>query len=78
MHDEIARIRALAAKLRLWTVLGAQQPAAADGVGVDGGRPRTSLLIIDPAGEVVGRYDERILSRSKQTYLYAAGDQRVW
>ncbi|GAA3705926.1 carbon-nitrogen hydrolase family protein [Microlunatus aurantiacus] len=76
LDDEIIRIRALAAKLRLWTVLGAQQRAGSDRGG-DGGRPTTSLLIIDPAGEVVGRYDERILSRSKQAYLYAAGTESV-
>ena len=77
VEEEIARIRALAANLRLWTVLGAQQRPVADPVGADGGRPRTSLLIIDPAGEVVARYDERVLSRSKQSYLYAAGDDGV-
>lgn len=77
LDDEIAQIRSLAAKLRLWTVLGAQQLPVRERVDVDGARPTTSLLIIDPSGEVATRYHERILSRSKQTYLYAAGDRGV-
>lgn len=67
---EILQIRALARELRLWTVLGVQ--IRPDGIDA-GSRPTTSLLAIDPAGQVAARYDERALSRSKARYLYAAG-----
>ena len=39
--------------------------------------PRPVCLVIDPTGTVVARYDERLLSRSKQAYLYAAGPEGV-
>jgi predicted amidohydrolase len=73
-EDEIEQIRSAAASLRLWTVLGAQQRHQSD---PPGNRPTTSLLVIDPEGTVVARYDERLLSRSKQAYLYAAGTHGV-
>lgn len=72
-QQEIELIRTAAGSLRLWTVLGAQQQHPSD----PSGRPTTSLLVIDPTGAVVARYDERVLSRSKQAYLYAAGTQGV-
>ena len=73
LASEIDQIRATAASLRLWTVLGAQQPHPTD----PSARPTTSLLVIDPTGTVVARYDERLLSRSKRAYLYAAGTDGV-
>ena len=70
LEREIDSIRDTARSLRLWTVLGAQhrEPSAPAGT-----RPTTSLLVIDPAGAIAVRYDERVLSRSKQAYLYAPG-----
>ena len=70
LDREIDSIRDTARSLRLWTVLGAQhrEPTAPAG-----NRPTTSLLIIDPTGDIAARYDERVLSRSKQAYLYAPG-----
>lgn len=73
LASEIDQIRDTAGSLRLWTVLGAQQPHPSD----RSARPATSLLVIDPTGTVVARYDERLLSRSKQAYLYAAGTEGV-
>ncbi|GAB2598390.1 carbon-nitrogen hydrolase family protein [Pseudactinotalea suaedae] len=74
-HDaEIAGIRAHARALGLWTVIGAPtrtsdaSPAA---------RPRLSMLVVDATGAVAARYDERLLSRTKQTYMYEAGSQGV-
>jgi len=72
-QSEVDQIRATARSLRLWTVLGAQQRNAAD----PSARPASSLLVIDPTGTIVARYDERLLSRSKQAYLYAAGTEGV-
>jgi len=40
-------------------------------------RPRLSMLVIDPTGALVASYDERLLSRTKQTYMYEAGSQGV-
>jgi predicted amidohydrolase len=68
-ESAIDEIRATARSLRLWTVLGAQQRHPSDPAA----RPSSSLLVIDPGGTVSARYDERLLSRSKQAYLYAAG-----
>ncbi len=70
---EIERIRAEAGALRLWTVLGAQHRQPSDPAA----RPTSGLLVIDPTGTVVTRYDERLLSRSKQAYLYAPGTEGV-
>lgn len=69
LATEIAAIRALTRELGLWTVLGAQhrEPGSA--------RPRTSLYVVDPRGQIHRRYDERLLSRTKQTYMYEAGTQ---
>ena len=72
-ESEVDQIRATAGSLRLWTVLGAQQRNPAD----PSARPASSLLVIDPTGTIVARYDERLLSRSKQAYLYAAGTEGV-
>ena len=47
------------------------------GLGEPAARPRTSLIVIDPRGEIVSCYDERALSRSKRSYLYEAGTQAV-
>lgn len=68
-ESAVEEIRATARSLRLWTVLGAQQRHPSDPAA----RPSSSLLVIDPGGTVSARYDERLLSRSKQAYLYAAG-----
>ena len=72
-QSEVDQIRATARSSRLWTVLGAQQRNPAD----PSARPASSLLVIDPTGSIVTRYDERLLSRSKQAYLYAAGADGV-
>ena len=72
-ESEVDQIRATAGSLGLWTVLGAQQRHPSDPAA----RPASSLRVIDPNGTVVARYDERLLSRSKQAYLYAAGADGV-
>lgn len=74
-HDaEIEAIRAQARRLNLWTVLGA--PVRSTGAPPSA-RPWLSMLVIDPTGAIVRRYDERLLSRTKQTYMYAAGSDGV-
>ena len=48
-QQEIDLIRTAAGSLRLWTVLGAQQPHPSD-PSDPSGRPTTSLLVINPSG----------------------------
>lgn len=74
-HDaEVDAIRAEARSLGLWTVLGAPTRATQPERSP---RPRLSVLVIDPTGATAARYDERLLSRTKQTYMYEAGTEAV-
>lgn len=70
--EEVAAIRAEARRLGMWTVLGAVQRAADEAAG---SRPRLSMLVIGPGGAIEARYDERLLSRTKQSFMYAAGHE---
>lgn len=67
LETEIASIGATARELGLWTVFGAQHRAPGST------RPWSSLFVLDARGQIHRRYDERLLSRTKQTYLYAPG-----
>jgi predicted amidohydrolase len=71
VRAEVRAIAALAGTLRLWTVLGTlhQLPTPQ--------RPHNSLLVVDDHGQVVARYDERYLSRTKAAYLYTPGTEPV-
>ena len=71
LHDELARIAALAAELRLWTVVGAVHRLTRPH------RPHNSLYVISDEGVVVTRYDERMLSNTKLQYLYSPGAEPV-
>jgi len=70
-HDaEAAAIGEHARRLGLWTVLGApHRPSRPP----PSGRPMLSLLVIDERGTLRTRYDERLLSRTKRTYMYEPG-----
>jgi deaminated glutathione amidase len=50
---EMVSIMALAARLRLWTVVGSSHPLTGRH------RPHNSLYVIDDGGELVTRYDKR-------------------
>jgi len=67
---ELDKIADEAGRLGLWTVVGALH-AASDPTVV---RPRISLYVFDHHGNLHARYDERLLSATKRTYLYEAGD----
>jgi predicted amidohydrolase len=67
LQAEVTAIGATARELGLWTVFGAQHRDPGSS------RPWSSLFVLDAQGRVHRRYDERLLSRTKQTYLYAAG-----
>ncbi|MFF2012673.1 carbon-nitrogen hydrolase family protein [Streptomyces sp. NPDC058195] len=67
LRSELAAIARLARELRLWTVI----PSVHRLTGPN--RPHNSLYVISDRGTVVTRYDERLLSRTKLSYLYAPG-----
>jgi predicted amidohydrolase len=62
--DEVVR---LAGQLRLWTVVGGIHRFARDA------RPGNCLFVISSRGQLTGRYDERMLSKTKSTFMYTAG-----
>ena len=62
--DEVTR---LAGQLRLWTVVGGIHRSSSDT------RPTNCLFVISGRGRLIGRYDERMLSKTKSTFMYAAG-----
>ncbi|WP_053204477.1 carbon-nitrogen hydrolase family protein [Jiangella muralis] len=67
LDDELDQVVRLAGELAIWTVLAAphRRPAPS--------RPHNSLYVVSDEGAVVARYDERTLSNTKLSYLYAPG-----
>jgi predicted amidohydrolase len=61
----------LAGELKLWTVLGSVHKLAPPS------RPHNSLYVISERGSVITRYDERFLSHTKASYMYAPGAHPV-
>ena len=66
-RHELQLIAEHAAALELWTVIGAVHQLSAPH------RPHNSLYVIDKHGRVVTRYDERMLSFTKVSYMYTPG-----
>jgi len=54
LAEETARIRDLAARLRLWTILGSTHHRRH-------GKPFNCLYLIDPSGRIIKRYDKSFL-----------------
>ena len=71
LHAELEAIATLAAELRLWTVFGSIHRLTPPH------RPHNSLYVISDEGEVVTRYDERMLSNTKLRFLYTPGSEPV-
>jgi predicted amidohydrolase len=67
LRDELRETAALAGELGLWTVLGSLHRLSG------GNRPHNSLYVISDAGEIVERYDKRLLSFTEISYLYTPG-----
>jgi predicted amidohydrolase len=67
LRSELAAIAELARELRLWTVI----PSVHRLTGPN--RPHNSLYVISDRGAVVTRYDERLLSKTKVSYMYSPG-----
>jgi predicted amidohydrolase len=71
LREEVAATARLAGELRLWTVLGSVHRLTPPH------RPHNSLYVISDQGAIVTRYDERMLSRTKVTYMYTPGSAPV-
>jgi predicted amidohydrolase len=67
VHDELIATSNLARDLQLWAVLGSVHRLSSPQ------RPHNSLYVISDTGQVVTRYDERYLSKTKISYMYSAG-----
>ena len=67
LRDELHRIAKHARELELWTVIGSTHQLTAPH------RPYNSLYVISDQGELVTRYDERMLSHTKVSFMYSPG-----
>ncbi|MFE7576953.1 carbon-nitrogen hydrolase family protein [Streptomyces sp. NPDC057521] len=67
LQSELAAIAELARELRLWTVIASVHRLT------EPNRPHNSLYVISDRGAVITRYDERLLSKTKVSYLYSPG-----
>ncbi len=67
LTEELTATAELAGELRLWTVLGSAHRLTPPH------RPHNSMYVISDAGEIVTRYDERMLSKTKIAYMYTPG-----
>ncbi|HEX5377442.1 MAG TPA: carbon-nitrogen hydrolase family protein [Phenylobacterium sp.] len=68
---ELEETAALAAKLKLWVVAGANHRLTSPN------RPHNSLYVISDQGALVARYDKRRLSHNEVTDWYAPGFEAV-
>lgn len=68
---ELTAIAASAREHRVWVALGAVHRLSVPN------RPHNSLYVVSDAGEIVTRYDERFLSKTKVSHLYAPGNEPV-
>jgi predicted amidohydrolase len=71
LQEELDRIAALSGELGIWTALPSvhQLPAPT--------RPYNSMYVVSDQGKIVSRYDERMLSTTKLTWMYSPGDGPV-
>ncbi|WP_324608505.1 carbon-nitrogen hydrolase family protein [Streptomyces sp. ATexAB-D23] len=67
LRSELAAIAETARELRLWSVVSSAHRLTGPH------RPHNSLYVISDRGEVVTRYDERLLSKTKVSYMYSPG-----
>lgn len=68
---ELETIMALAAKLKVWVVLGSAHPLTPPHW------PHNSLYIISDEGKIINRYDKRIVSHTEVNNFYTAGYEPV-
>ena len=71
LRDELEKTAALAGELQLWTVVGSNHPLTPPN------RPHNSLYVISSSGELVARYDKRLLSFTEISDWYSPGSERL-
>ena len=71
VHTELQSIMALAAELKIWVVLGAAHALTPPHW------PHNSLYVISDHGQLVTRYDKRIVSYTEITQFYTPGSESV-
>jgi predicted amidohydrolase len=67
LAQQLEQATVLAGELGIWAVVGGIDRPGGDG------RPVNCLFVISDRGQLIGRYDERMLSRTKATFMYAPG-----
>jgi len=70
LKTETKKIMKLAAKLRLWVVLGSSHRLT------ESNKPHNSLYLINPEGKILDRYDKRFCTESDLEH-YTPGDRFV-
>jgi predicted amidohydrolase len=71
LQAELDQIAALSRELGIWTVIPSVHQLSAPT------RPHNSMYVVSDQGKVVGRYDERMLSTTKITWMYTPGKEPV-
>jgi predicted amidohydrolase len=67
LERELSEVAVLAGQLGMWVVVGGIQRRG------DGARPANGLFVISDQGQLAGCYAERMLSRTKTTFMYSPG-----
>ncbi|MGV1801930.1 carbon-nitrogen hydrolase family protein [Agrobacterium vitis] len=67
LRQELEAIQRCAKQLKLWTVFGSVHQLTLPH------RPHNSLYVVSDHGELVTRYDERLLSNTKISFMYSPG-----
>ncbi len=67
LREELEATRAFARELGLWTVFGSVHRLTGPH------RPHNSLYVVSDRGQLVTRYDERMLSNTKISFMYTPG-----
>jgi len=71
LREELEAARNLAQDLELWTIFGSVHQLSKSR------RPHNSLYVISDQGDLVTRYDERLLSNTKISFMYTPGSVPV-
>lgn len=71
LRKELEATRLLARDIGLWVAFGSVHQLSAPH------RPHLSLYVISDTGELVTRYDERLLSNTKVSFMYTPGNAPV-
>lgn len=71
LREELEGTRRLAGELGIWTVIGSVHQLT------EPHRPHNSLYVMSDSGHLVTRYDERMLSNTKISFMYTPGGSPV-